>query len=97
MDLPLNHKEINCFVLFCFFQAREGGCEFPERRQNPVPPAGSTLDEVQAVGAHGRYLPCSPRSSNKGLMLTHIYGILKKKKKNGSEEPRGRTGIKRQM
>ena len=29
-------------------------------------------------------------------MLIHIYGILKKKKK-GSEEPRGRTGIKMQM
>ena len=26
-------------------------------------------------------------------MLTHIYGILKK---NGCEEPRGRTGIKTQ-
>ena len=32
---------------------------------------------------------------NKYRMLTHIYGI--KKKKKGSEEPRGRTGIKTQM
>ena len=27
-------------------------------------------------------------------MLTHIYGIIKKK--NGTEEPRGRTGIRTQ-
>ena len=31
---------------------------------------------------------------NKYHMLTHIYGILKTK---GSDEPRGRTGIKTQM
>ena len=31
------------------------------------------------------------KEKNKYHMLTHIYGILKKKK--GSEEPRGRTGI----
>ena len=36
----------------------------------------------------------SQKEKNKYLMLTHIYGILKK---NGSEEPRGRTGIKTQM
>ena len=35
------------------------------------------------------------KEKNKYCMLTHIYGILKKK--NGSEEPRGRTGIKTQM
>ena len=33
----------------------------------------------------------SQKEKNKYHMLTHIYGILKK---NGSEEPRGRTGIK---
>ena len=32
-------------------------------------------------------------SESKYHMLTHIYGILK----NGSDEPRGRTGIKTQM
>ena len=32
----------------------------------------------------------SQKEKNKYHMLTHIYGI----KKNGSEEPRGRTGIK---
>ena len=36
----------------------------------------------------------SQKEKNKYRMLTHIYGILKKKK--GSEEPRGRTGIKTQ-
>ena len=35
----------------------------------------------------------SQKEKNKYRMLTHIYGI----KKNGSEEPRGRTGIKMQM
>ena len=35
------------------------------------------------------------KEKNKYRMLTHIYGILKKKKK-GSDEPRGRTGIKTQ-
>ena len=39
----------------------------------------------------------SQKEKNKYRMLTHIYGIYKKKKKNGSEEPRGRTGIKTQM
>ena len=39
----------------------------------------------------------SQKEKNKYCMLTHIYGILKKtKQKNGSEEPRGRTGIKTQ-
>ena len=39
----------------------------------------------------------SQKEKNKYRMLTHIYGILKKtKQKNGSEEPRGRTGIKTQ-
>ena len=38
----------------------------------------------------------SQKDKNKYRMLTHVYGILKKKK-NGSEEPRGRTGIKTQM
>ena len=37
----------------------------------------------------------SQKEKNKFCMLTHIYGIIKKKK--GSEEPRGRTGIKKQM
>ena len=37
----------------------------------------------------------SQKEKNKYHMLTHIYGILKKKKK-GSEEPRGRTGTKTQ-
>ena len=36
----------------------------------------------------------SQKEKNKYYMLTHIYGILKK---NVSEEPRGRTGIKMQM
>ena len=35
----------------------------------------------------------SQKEENKYCMLTRIYGILKKK---GSEEPRGRTGIKTQ-
>ena len=35
----------------------------------------------------------SQKEKNKYHMLTHIYGI---KKKKGSEEPRGRTGIKTQ-
>ena len=34
------------------------------------------------------------KEKNKYCMLTHIYGILKKEK-NGSDEPRGRTGIKK--
>ena len=37
----------------------------------------------------------SQKEKNKYRMLTHIYGILKKKKK-GSEEPRGRTAVKMQ-
>ena len=36
----------------------------------------------------------SQKEKNKYHMLTHIYGILKKKV---SEEPRGRKGIKTQM
>ena len=36
----------------------------------------------------------SQKEKNKYCMLTHIYGILKKKK--SSDEPRGRTGIKTQ-
>ena len=36
----------------------------------------------------------SQKDKNKYHMLTHIYGILKK---NGSEEPRGRTVIKMHM
>ena len=36
----------------------------------------------------------SQEEINKYCMLTHIYGI---QKKNGSEERRGRTGIKTQM
>ena len=36
----------------------------------------------------------SQKEKNKYRMLTRIYGI---KKKKGSEEPRGRTGIKMQM
>ena len=35
----------------------------------------------------------SQKEKNKYHMLTHIYGISKK---NASEEPRGRTGIKTQ-
>ena len=39
----------------------------------------------------------SQKEKNKYHMLTHIYGISNKQKKNhGSEEPRGRTGIKMQ-
>ena len=34
----------------------------------------------------------SQKVKNKYPMVTHIYGIYKKKK-SGSEEPRGRTGI----
>ena len=37
----------------------------------------------------------SQKEKNKYRMLTHIYGILKKKR-NGHEEPRGKTGIKTQ-
>ena len=33
----------------------------------------------------------SQKEKNKHRMLTHIYGIEKKK---GSDEPRGRTGMK---
>ena len=36
----------------------------------------------------------SQKEKNKYRMLMHIHGILKKK--NGSDEPRGRTGIKTQ-
>ena len=36
----------------------------------------------------------SQKEKNKYRMLTHIYGIYKKKK--SSEEPRGKTGIKTQ-
>ena len=36
----------------------------------------------------------SEKEKNKYRMLTHIYGTLKK---NGSDEPRGRTGTKTQM
>ena len=35
------------------------------------------------------------KEKNKYYLLMHIYGI-KKKNPNGSEEPRGRTGIKTQ-
>ena len=35
----------------------------------------------------------SQAEKDKYCMLTHIYGF----KKNGSKEPRGRTGIKMQM
>ena len=39
----------------------------------------------------------SHQEKNKYRMLTHIYGILKKKKKKkGSEQPSSRTGIKMQ-
>ena len=38
----------------------------------------------------------SQKEKNKYCMLTHIY-MESKKKKKGSEEPRGRTGIKTQM
>ena len=34
----------------------------------------------------------SQKEKNKYFMLTHIY--MESKKKKGSEEPRGRTGIK---
>ena len=37
----------------------------------------------------------SQKEKNKYRMLTYIYGILKKKKKD-FEEPQGRTGIKTQ-
>ena len=37
----------------------------------------------------------SQKEKNKYRMLTYIY-MESKKKKNGSEEPRGRTGIKTQ-
>ena len=35
----------------------------------------------------------SQKEKNKYCILTHIY-MESKKKKNGSDEPRGRTGIK---
>ena len=39
----------------------------------------------------------SQKEKNKYRMRTHIYGIQKQKKKNtGSDEPRGRAGIKTQ-
>ena len=39
----------------------------------------------------------SQKEKNKYRMLTHIYGILKKKNKGKwSEEPRGKIGIKMQ-
>ena len=37
----------------------------------------------------------SQKEKDKYRMLTHIYGIIKEKKK-GHEEPRGKTGIKTQ-
>ena len=37
----------------------------------------------------------SQKEKNKHCMLTHIYGIPKKKK-NGHEEPRGKMGIETQ-
>ena len=37
----------------------------------------------------------SQKEKDKYRMLTHIYGI--NKKKNGSEEPRGRTRMKTRM
>ena len=37
----------------------------------------------------------SQKEKNKYSMLTYIWNL--KKKKNGSEEPRGSTGIKMQM
>ena len=37
----------------------------------------------------------SQKEKNKYRMLTHIWNL--KIKKNGSKEPRGRTGIKTQM
>ena len=37
----------------------------------------------------------SQKDKNKYRMLTHVYGILKKKK-TGHEEPRGKMGIKTQ-
>ena len=36
----------------------------------------------------------SQKEKNKYCTLTHTYGVFKKK--HGSEEPRGRTGIKTQ-
>ena len=36
----------------------------------------------------------SQKEKNRYHMLTHIYGI--KKKKKGSDEPRGRTGVEMQ-
>ena len=38
----------------------------------------------------------SQKEKNKYSMLKHVYGIYGKKT-NGSEKPRGRTGIKMQM
>ena len=37
----------------------------------------------------------SQKEKNKYRMLTHIYGILKKEKKKGTDEPSCRAGIKR--
>ena len=39
----------------------------------------------------------SQKEKNKYRMLTYIYMESKKKKKNGSEESSGRTGIKMQL
>ena len=36
----------------------------------------------------------SQKEKNRYRMLTHIYGILKKQKQNGTDEPSGRAGIK---
>ena len=38
----------------------------------------------------------SQKEKNKYCMLTHIYGILKRKERKWSEEPRGKMGIKMQ-
>ena len=38
----------------------------------------------------------SQKEKNKYRMLTHIWNLKKKEKENGSDEPRGRTGIKTQ-
>ena len=39
----------------------------------------------------------SQKEINKYRMLTHIWNLKKRNKRNGSDKPRGRTGIKMQM
>ena len=57
-------------------------------KRNEIMPFATTWMDLEIVIQS----EVSQKEKDKYRMLTHLYGILKKK--NGSEEPRGRTGIK---